>query len=263
MKRKLSFGISPCPNDTYIFGALFKGYLKKVPFKIEYVLKDVEELNKMAYTGICDVIKVSVAVYSKVKKDYVLLKSGAALGRGCGPVVVSRTPLNLDMLKRAVIGIPGKNTTAYLLFLKAIGDFAGEVREIRYDRIVHSVLEKEVDAGILIHEARFSYKNYGLCLVEDLGRWWEQTTNLPIPLGCILAKKELGQDMHHKLEELIQESIFFAQKNIEAIWPFIKNNAQEMEDNIIKRHIMTFVTNFSIDLGSEGLNAIEKLILTL
>ena len=257
--KKLYFAISPCPNDTYIFGALLKGFID-TPFEIDFILRDVEELNKLAIKGHFDVIKVSVAMYPKVRDKYVLLSSGGAMGRGCGPIIVSRQGLNINDLMGLRVGIPGKNTTAYLLFTKAVPDFKGEILEIKYNEIIPSLLKGDIDVGILIHEARFTYKEYGLNLVMDLGQWWEEETDLPIPLGCILAKNDLGNKMHIKIESLIRNSIKYADNNLEKIWPFIKENAQEMEDEVILSHIKTFVNEFSIDIGIQGNRAIDVLL---
>ena len=255
---KLKFAVSPCPNDTYIFGGLF---LKKVsfPFDIEFVLEDVERLNKFCLHGQYDVLKVSAAIYSQVKDKYVLLRCGGAISRGCGPVVVSKKDFTLSQIQNRTIGIPGKNTTAFYIFKKAVPDFKGKIIELRYDKIIPSILEEKIDAGILIHEARFTYGEYGLKLIIDLGKWWEHTTNYPIPLGCILAKKELGEKVIGQIEDAIKRSIEYAEKNLDDIWPFIKQNGQEMDDRVIKRHIETFVNEFSKDIGTDGMAAIEFL----
>ena len=257
--KKLYFAISPCPNDTYIFAGLLKGFIDN-PFEIDFILRDVEELNKLAMKGYFDVIKVSVAMYPSLRDKYVLLSSGGAMGRGCGPIVVSRQRLDLKDLMGLRVGIPGKNTTAYLLFTKAMPGFKGEILEITYNEIIPSLLQGDIDVGILIHEARFTYKEYGLNLVMDLGQWWEEETDLPIPLGCILAKNDLGSKIHTKIESLIRDSIKYADHNLEKIWPFIKQNAQEMGDEVILSHIKTFVNEFSIDIGIQGNRAIDALI---
>jgi len=256
--RKLNFAISPCPNDTYIFGGLF---LKKVsfPFEVDFILQDVERLNKLCMQGQYDVIKVSCAIYSQVKDRYVLLRCGGAMGRGCGPVVVSKKGFSISEIQGKSIGIPGKNTTAFYIFKKAVPDFRGKIVELRYDKIIPAILEGDIDVGILIHEARFTYGEYGLELILDLGKWWEDTTSYPIPLGCILAKKELGEEIVRQIEDGIKRSIEYAEKNLAYIWPFIKQNAQEMDDSVIKRHIETFVNQFSKDIGDKGRGAIEFL----
>ncbi|WP_461834211.1 1,4-dihydroxy-6-naphthoate synthase [Desulfothermus sp.] len=256
--RKLNFAISPCPNDTYIFGGLL---LKKVPFPIEidFLLEDVEKLNNLCIQGIYDVIKVSCAIYSQVKDKYVLLGCGGAIGRGCGPVVVSKKGFSISQVQDKSIGIPGKNTTAFYIFKKVVPDFKGRIIELRYDKIIPAILEGGIDAGILIHEARFTYGEYGLELIIDLGKWWEDTTSYPIPLGCILAKKELGERVIGQIEDGIKRSIEYAEKNLADIWPLIKQNAQEMDDSVIKKHIKTFVNEFSKDIGDEGRAAIEFL----
>ncbi len=259
MKKCLKFAVSPCPNDTFIFGGLLTGKIY-VPFEIDYVLKDVEELNNLCVQGEHDVIKVSAAVYPKVKEKYLLLSCGGAMGRGCGPIIVSKKDLN--DIESITIGIPGKNTTAFAIFLKAFPNFFGNIVELRYDEIIPEILKGRIDAGILIHEARFTYLNYGLKLVIDLGKWWEDATSFPIPLGCILAKKDLGDNLIMIIEEKIRQSISYAENNLNNIWPFIKEHAQEMDDEVIKRHIHTFVNEFSWDLREEGKRAVYELVNT-
>ena len=259
MKKEITIAISPCPNDTFIFGAMLNGYIKS-DLDIEYYLYDVEQLNQLAIKKAIDVIKVSVAVYPYVKDNYKILRCGGAIGRGFGPILVSKKDFSQKDIKNLRLGIPGKHTTAYLLFKNAYPDFRGKVIDIRYDNIVPSLLKEEIDIGILIHETRFTYKDYGLKLIQDLGKWWEDTTNYPIPLGCILAKRELGNTMHNTIENLIKKSIDFAERNMDKIWNFIKDNAQEMDREIILKHINTFVNEFSKDMTDEGYNAIEKLV---
>ncbi len=257
--REIFIGISPCPNDTFIFGALYKGFVDTTPYKLNFILEDVETLNKYAHNATFDVIKVSVANYKFVKKHYFLLKAGSALGRGVGPLVVARNSISAHELKEAEVAIPGRYTTAAFLF-KFFFKHTGKVVELSYDRIITEVLEKRVKAGILIHETRFVYSSYGLVKIADLGEMWEQHTSFPLPLGVILAKRELGSDFCGWFEGKIRESIRYAQFNRDLIWDFIKENAQEMDDNTINTHIDTFVNEYSYDLKKEGEEAILKLL---
>lgn len=259
MKKDIRLAISPCPNDTFIFGALLQGFIE-TNLNVTYHLFDVEELNKLAMEGDIDVIKVSVAVYPFVKNKYKILRCGGAIGRGFGPILVSKKKILDNNMENLRLGIPGKHTTAYLLFKNAYPDFKGEVIHIRYDKIVKNLQDDKIDIGILIHETRFTYKEYGLNLIKDLGKWWEETTNYPIPLGCILAKRDLGNEFHKRIENLIRLSINYAENNLDRIWDFIKQHAQEMDDEIILKHINTFVNEFSKDMKEEGLSAIERLL---
>ncbi len=257
----LTFGISPCPNDTFIFGALKLGLVNIGEDKgMRFILRDVEELNRLALEGSCDVIKTSVAAYGRVRDRYVLLDSGGALGRGVGPLVVAKDPISLEANDELLVAIPGKLTTAYLLFKMAYPSFSGRIIEMRYDEIFDAVESQEVDAGVVIHEGRFTYGERGLIRLMDLGTWWEENTSLPVPLGCILARKDLGEPLIHSIEDAIRESLEFARKDPTCIWDFVKTNAQEMDEEVIYKHIQTFVTEFSISLGEEGRKAIEELV---
>ncbi len=259
--KNLCFAISPCPNDTFIFGALYMGFVTiERGIGQDFILKDVEDLNRLALYGTCDVIKTSVAAYARVRDRYTLLDSGSALGRGVGPLVVARRYLSLEGNNPYRVAIPGVFTTAYLLFKRAFPLFSGEVVEIRYDKIFDVVERGDVDVGVVIHEGRFTYRERGLVKLMDLGAWWEEKTSLPVPLGCILARKDLGRELILSIEDAIRYSLMFARKNPLSIWEFVRQNAQEMEEDVIKRHIDTFVTQFSFSLGEEGRKAIEELV---
>ena len=253
---KFTLGFSFCPNDTFIFYAMTHGTLKtSLNFAVH--MADVEELNRMALKGKLDITKISVAVLPRLK-DYVLLDAGAAFGLEEAPIVVSKTK-NLNELTS--LAIPGKNTTAYLLFSKFFPEIKEKVhiKDMRYDLIMEAVFNEEVDAGILIHEGRFTYKNKGLKLIADLGHIWKTRYNdLPIPLGCIVIKKELGK-YKSEIERLIRESIEFAYRHEEEVMPFVKQHAQELSDETIEKHIKAFVNEYSFELGEQGKKAIEIL----
>lgn len=252
---ELTLGISPCPNDTYIFGGLLTGHVQADGLSFAPTLADVEELNAMARANTPDVVKISVAAGADILDDYGLLPCGGALGRGCGPLLVAGKP---DEEVRRV-AIPGRKTTAALL-LELSGLAPGERVEVRYDRIMDSVASGEFDAGVLIHESRFTYAEHGLHLLADLGAWWEADTGLPIPLGAIAIKRSLGPDVAARVADAIRQSLTFARSGEFDLWPFIRQHAQELSDEVIKAHIAMFVTDFSFDLGPEGKGAVERLL---
>ncbi len=255
----LRLGFSPCPNDTFIFGALATGKLDVANYTLEITHEDVETLNNLARDGILDFTKISVHAFGLVAEHYALLHSGAALGRGCGPLVVARVPRNMESLRHEVIAIPGKLTTAALL-LQLYGEGFSRLRPMSYENIMPSLQQGEVAAGVIIHEGRFTYPNYGLHAVLDLGAWWEETQNLPVPLGAILVRRDLGADVVEAVEDGIRRSLLFAQKNPEKVWPYIKMHAQEMDDAVIRQHIDLYVNDYSLELGEEGSLAIRTLL---
>lgn len=259
MKTTLSLGISPCPNDTYIFYAMVHGRVGLAPFSLKTTLADVQELNLAAREGRFDIVKISAAAYGRVQDRYTLLKAGGALGRGCGPLLVARPGFRPADLSRALVALPGELTTASLL-LRLHGVHQGARLEMRYDRILDAVVAGQADAGLVIHEGRFTYPARGLEKVLDLGQWWERETGLPIPLGVIAVKSELGPELASWVEERIRDSLDFARNHRDTAWPYIQSNAQEMATTTIEEHIETFVTNYSRDLGQDGLQAVRRLL---
>lgn len=257
--KTLTLGFSPCPNDTFIFGPLATGKVEIPGFKLQIIHEDVETLNKLAREALLDFTKISFHAFALVVNRYALLRSGAALGRGCGPLVVAGQPRNMDSLRGEVIAIPGELTTANLL-LQLYGDGFPEVYAVSYDTIMHRIQRGEFAAGVIIHEGRFTYRNYGLHQVVDLGAWWEESQGLPIPLGGILVRRELQSDVAEAVEDAIRRSLNFSRQNSEEIWPYIKTYAQEMDDEVIFQHIDLYVNEYSLDLGEEGRVAIKKLL---
>ena len=258
MSRTLTLGISPCPNDTFMFGALLTGRIS-TPFRFRLHMADVEELNRMVLAGSLDVSKVSYHLYGHVRNRYSCLRAGSALGRGCGPVLVSRGPVTGRGLAGLRIAIPGEYTTAALL-LRMYSPDAGPLVTMNFARIPGAVASGEVDAGVIIHESRFTYRNLGLECVRDLGEWWEKGTGRPIPLGGIVARHDLGHAEKQALERSIRASIEYAFENRDEIFPFIKEHAQELDRDIIEQHIALYVNRYSIDYGDEGGEAIEFLL---
>ena len=259
MSEPLHLGISPCPNDTYIFYGLIEKTISLDGFDLNTTLLDIQELNEAALRQEFDLIKISVAACPHIRKNYRLLRAGAALGRGCGPLLVAREKTSLERLRLARVAIPGGLTTANLL-LRKNGFHRGDILEMRYDLIMEAVCSGRAEAGLIIHEGRFTYPQYGLTKILDLGQWWEEETGLPIPLGAIVARRNLGQDFAAQAEQGIRQSLDFSAKHLDQAWPFIREKAQEMDQATIREHIQTFVTGFSRDLGDDGLRAIEGLL---
>ncbi len=256
--KTITIGISPCPNDTFIFHALLHE-LVPLPFKLKYILADVEELNARAVQGELFATKISAGVLPKVLENYAVLQSGGALGFGCGPLIISKKKLTPAEQAKASIAIPGSMTTANLL-LQTHGAFHGQRHEMVFDQIIPAVLDGKIDMGLIIHEGRFTYAQYGLHKILDLGEWWEQSYNLPLPLGCIAVRRDLPKDMALALETGIAQSILYARKHPQASHEFIHTHAQELSQEVTTAHIKTFVNDYSISLGDTGKDALRKLL---
>jgi len=255
----LTLGYSPCPNDTFIFYALVHGKVDTGGLGFREVLEDVETLNLMASRQELDITKVSFAAFAGLRETYALLRSGGALGRGCGPLVVARERTGIEALRGKRIAIPGMNTTAFML-LRLLDPVLGEnVSAMPFNEIMPAVRDGIVDAGLIIHESRFTYPSFGLVEVEDLGRWWERETGHPIPLGCIIARRSLGKEFAGKLERLVRKSLEYAFARPEEPVSYIKMHSQELADDVIKNHIGLYVNDYSLDLGDEGVSAVEAL----
>jgi 1,4-dihydroxy-6-naphthoate synthase len=258
-----TLGLSPCPNDTFIFYALLNGRIDTKGISLEPRIEDVETLNGMALKSSLDVTKVSCHVYHYVRDNYDFLASGGAFGRGCGPLIITRDEYTLRELKDKRIAIPGEMTTAYLLlklfFRSAFGALSFEPVPMLFSGIPAAVREGRVDAGLIIHEGRFTYQGLGLLKTLDLGAWWEAETGLPIPLGGIIARKTLGQ-AGRTIQELIRESITYARDNRAEALTFIRRYSQELAETVINKHIDLYVNEFSIDMGEEGRAALDELL---
>ncbi len=256
--RELTFGYSPCPNDTFAFHALAHG-LVPLPVRITPVLLDIEELNQRAHEGAFALSKLSVGAFAGVGDRYRLLRSGAALGHGVGPLVVTRTPMSLAEAVRGCVAIPGRETTAYCL-LRLAAPTLRTVVEMRYDRILRAVVDGEVDAGLIIHESRFTYAEHGLSRAADLGDWWEQETGLPVPLAGICVRNDVEDDVAAALEHAIRASVQYAFDHPEASRAYVRAHAQEMSDAVCDAHIALYVNAHSLDVGDDGLLAIARLV---
>jgi 1,4-dihydroxy-6-naphthoate synthase len=256
--NRLTLGFSPCPNDTYIFYALANGVID-IDVELDITLSDVEVLNQRVKQGVLDISKLSVSAVLHILDKYWLLRAGGAIGRGCGPLIVAKNPVGIESLRGAKIAVPGKLTTAHLL-LRLQGDHQGPCVAMQFDRIMPAVAAGEVDAGVIIHEGRFTYSSYGLHQVLDLGQWWEEAMGLPLPLGAIAIRRELGADVARKIEEKIRESLLYSRYHPDQAKPYIRSHAQEMEPEVIQRHIDTFVNDFSVDVGVEGERALKRIL---
>lgn len=255
---KLKLGFSPCPNDTFIFHALVSGLVSEENgFGFDVTLADVEELNRMADEGNLDVAKVSYHAYGYMADRFVLLPTGGALGKGVGPLVVAKTP-ELDLRGKRV-AIPGGRTTANLL-LRLWQPEGVELVELRYDRIMPAVVSGEVDAGLIIHESRFTYQGYGLHALVDLGTWWEQEVGELVPLGAIAARRSLGPDNLARLTQLVRASLEHAWSHPEASAEYVEQHAQEMEPSVRQRHIDLYVNEYSRNVGTAGASAARALL---
>jgi 1,4-dihydroxy-6-naphthoate synthase len=256
--RELTFGFSPCPNDTFAFHALVHG-LVEAPFRIRPVLLDIEELNRRGHEGSFDVTKLSFGALPAVRDRYRLLRAGAALGHGVGPLVVAREAMSLSEAAASRIAIPGGETTAFLL-LRLAAPVVGDVVELRYDRIVDEVARGSVDAGLIIHESRFTYSDRGLTSVADLGDWWEAETGLPTPLAGICARVEIDTETVMQIERAIRSSVEHAFANPGASREYVRAHSQELSPEVCDAHIRLYVNEFTVDLGERGLQAIDTLV---
>ncbi|MBU6365391.1 MAG: 1,4-dihydroxy-6-naphthoate synthase [Gemmatimonadetes bacterium] len=255
---ELTFGYSPCPNDTFAFHALTFG-LVDAPFRVRPVLLDIEELNRRADEGAFHLTKLSVGAMAGVGDRYRLLRSGAALGHGVGPLVVARTPMTLVEAARGPMAVPGRATTAYRL-LRLAAPALDDVVELRYDRILRAVADGTVRAGLIIHESRFTYASHGLVRVADLGDWWERETGLPVPLAGIMARADVDPALAAAAERAIRASVQHAFDHPDASRAYVAAHAQEMAPDVCAAHIALYVNAQTLDLGAEGLRAIDRLV---
>ncbi len=253
---KLTLGSSPCPNDTFIFDAMLHHKIDTEGLEFEVVLSDVEELNKFAFQAKLDVTKLSYHAFTHCVEDYILLDSGSALGNNCGPLFIKKP--NTILTKDSKIAIPGEYTTANMLFSIAFPHFHNK-KEILFSGIENNVLDGKVDAGIIIHENRFTYQKRGLEKVKDLGEFWEGKTGLPIPLGGIVVKRDLVLPVQQKIERVLRRSVEYALENRDSSSEFIKLHAQEMEKEVVDAHINLYVNEYSVSLGEQGKKAVKML----
>ena len=256
--KTLTLGYSPCPNDTFIFFALVHGMIDTEGLTFREVLEDIETLNQKAKVQALDITKVSFHAFGHLRDAYCLLRSGGALGVGCGPLVIARNACTMGDLRGKTIAIPGDLTTAFLL-LRIFDPELKAVKDMPFHRIIDAVKRGEADAGLIIHESRFTYQQSGLKLVIDLGRWWEEQTCLPLPLGCIIGRRDLGSTLLQTVEVLIRESLDYALSRSTEPKAYIRDHAQELEESVIEQHIKLYVNQYSLDIGEDGIRAVEEL----
>ncbi len=258
-EQRVTLGFSPCPNDTFIFYPLLNNLVDTGNFRFIERLEDVETLNMLAAGAVLDMTKLSYHAFAHVRNEYALLRSGSALGRGCGPLLVAAGDMDISTLHKKTIAIPGRHTTAFLL-LRLFNPDIEKFIILPFNEIMDSVINGDVDAGVIIHESRFTYQGYGLKKLIDLGEWWEGETGLPIPLGGIAVRRSLGAGTIALLEKALRDGVGYSVANPDAAAHYIREHAQEMSEDICRAHINLYVNDFSSDLGDEGVKAIELLI---
>jgi 1,4-dihydroxy-6-naphthoate synthase len=256
---KLTLGFSPCPNDTFIFDAMVNGRIDTEGMEFDYFLADVEELNRRAFTGEPDITKMSLFAYAFAAEKYLILDSGSALGYKNGPLLISKYEMDIENLAGKRIAIPGKYTTANLLFSIAWPDALNKT-EYLFSDIERAILNDEADAGLIIHETRFTYASKGLHKIADMGEYWEKLTGLPIPLGTIVINRRIPADIALKVNRIIRRSLDFAYNDSLASYDFVRENAQEMDSKVMNKHIKMFVNKYTLNLGREGKMAISGLL---
>jgi 1,4-dihydroxy-6-naphthoate synthase len=254
----VTLGYSPCPNDTFIFYALVHGRIAGAP-RCREMLADIETLNRMALAGELEMTKVSFHAFAHLQERYGLLRAGGALGRGCGPLVVSRQELDPAALGRKKVAIPGDLTTAALLLRLLVPEIR-ELVAMPFDQIMPAVGRGAVDAGVIIHEGRFTYARYGLRRVIDLGAWWEESTGHPLPLGGILVQRALGPARIGRLDRALRASVEYARAHPDEVRAYTRRHAQEMDDRVMQAHIDLYVNQYTLDYGAEGEAAIAALL---
>ena len=255
---KLTLGFSTCPNDTYIFDAMVHARIDTESIEFELVMADVEELNRLAFKTEIDITKISYHAYAYIADSYLLLNSGSALGYKNGPLLISKYKVFPDEVDQLKIAIPGKHTTANLLLGIAYPNNKMK-KEYLFSDIEEVVASGEMDAGLIIHENRFTYQQKGLLKVADLGEFWETKTGMAIPLGGIVVNRKLSRDVQQKVNRIMKRSVEYAFQNPNVSYPFVKHHAQAMDDNVIQSHINLYVNEFTRDLGIVGRKAIETL----
>lgn len=262
MKSQQTFRLafSSCPNDTFIFKAIARELIDLKGYQFDLVMEDVETLNQNASLGLYHITKLSFAQFGKLLDNYALLRSGSALGEGCGPLIISLPGKNLADFTQPKIAVPGLGTTAYHLYRffmdERFPNLEPEVIPMTFDQIMPAVKAQKVDFGLIIHEGRFVYRNEGFELTSDLGQWWETQTNLPIPLGCIAIRRDIPSQTARDIEILIRQSINHAFAHPKLAYDYIQSNAQELDESVIQQHIDLYVNDYSKQIGEKGEKAV-------
>jgi 1,4-dihydroxy-6-naphthoate synthase len=257
---KLSLGFSPCPNDTFIFDALVNKKIDTEGLEFEAVLADVETLNQWALEGKLDITKLSFPAFFRSLTNYSLLHAGSAIGKGVGPLLItdSQQEITADEINQASIALPGIHTTANLLFSFAYPE-ATDKKFMVFSEIENALTNKEIDLGVIIHENRFTYQQKGLKKIKDLGEYWEERMELPLPLGGIAINQSVKRSLAIKVNGLIRKSLEFAFSNYPVIPEYVKQHSQTMSEEVMRQHIDLYVNNYTLDLGEDGKLAIETL----
>jgi 1,4-dihydroxy-6-naphthoate synthase len=255
---KISLGFSPCPNDTFIFDALVNRKIDTEGIDFEVFMEDVETLNQKSLRAELDVTKLSFHTLGYVRENYELSHSGSALGEGVGPLIISKKDITAEDIQKGPVAIPGKYTTAHFLLKMAFPNIK-EKQEMLFSEIEEAVMKEKVIAGLIIHENRFTYAAKGLKKFMDLGEFWEDKTGLPIPLGGIAIKRNLPVDLKVKIDHWIRQSVEFAFKNPDSGTSFIRAHSQEMDEEVLRKHIGLYVNNYTIELGDRGIEAVQKM----
>jgi 1,4-dihydroxy-6-naphthoate synthase len=257
---KYTLAFSPCPNDTFIFDALVNHKIDTEDLQFDVVLEDVQTLNEYAKQVKLDFSKISYGVLPLVLDKYVVLDSGGALGKGVGPLLIAKNEIvDKHLVNDFKIAIPGKDTTAHLLFSLAFPDAKHKVFKV-FNQIEDAVLNEEVDCGVIIHENRFTYQKKGLHKIIDLGEYWENQLQVPIPLGGIIAKRSLDKSLVEKVDRLIKKSLEYSFANSDVLSGYVKMHSQEMEEAVMRQHIELYVNDYSLGLGDDGKKAVMKLL---
>lgn len=259
MTKTFKIGFSPCPNDTFIFDALVNGKIDTEGFSFEPVLEDVETLNQWAYEGRLPITKLSYYTLLNVLDKYNILDAGSALGKGCGPLLVAKEEISPSMVEKCRIAIPGAHTTANMLLSFAFPN-ALQKTSLPFSSIEDEVISGNYDLGLIIHESRFTYRSKGLNKVMDLGEYWEKETGCPIPLGGIAVDKNMPLDVQQQITQLIRKSLEYAYTLYPELSTFVVEHAQSMEEAVMRNHIDLYVNNYSKNLGTEGKNAIKRMM---
>lgn len=254
----MTLAFSPCPNDTFIFDALVNHKIDTEGLSFEVVLEDVQTLNEWAKAGKLDISKISYGVLPLVLNNYQVLNSGGALGKGVGPLLITKGAPVKDV-KYMLIAIPGENTTAHMLFSLAYPE-AKNKQFLVFNEIEEAVLSGRVDAGVIIHENRFTYQLKGLSKIRDLGEYWEETVKVPIPLGGIIIRKNFDAELQQKVDRLIQKSLAYAFEHYPKLPDYVRQHSQEMSEQVMRQHINLYVNQYSLQLGEDGKSAVNTML---
>jgi 1,4-dihydroxy-6-naphthoate synthase len=255
---KLSLGFSPCPNDTFIFDALVNKKIDTHGLEFDVIMEDIQTLNEWSSETKLDITKLSFPAFFRNNDKYEMLNSGAALGKGVGPLLIAKRMVNVPDVANSSIAIPGEQTTANFLLSFAF-PMAKNKTPILFSSVEDAVLMEKFDLGVIIHENRFTYQQKGLIKICDLGEVWEEKQKAPIPLACIACKTNLDVEIRNQIDKLIRKSVEYAFSYYPEITAYTKDHAQAMDENVMRQHIELYVNNYSLDLGQDGKNAIDQL----